>query len=86
MPKALTFQISCKGNRHVNNNSLHEVPLPHLLPCTGEDIHCVQWPHTVPACTVHNGVAASFFPEQVRSIQFARDVEFSIFAEAERLV
>ena len=35
---------------------------------------------------VHNGVAASFFPAQVSSIQFARDVEFSIFAEAERLV
>ena len=31
-------------------------------------------------------MAASFFPAQVSSIQFARDVEFSIFAEAERLV
>ena len=34
----------------------------------------------------HNGVAASFFPAQVRSAHLARDVEFSIFAEAERLV
>ena len=34
----------------------------------------------------HNVVAASFFPALVSSIQFARDVEFSTFAEAERLV
>ena len=35
--------------------------------------------------TIHNGVAASFFPAQVSSIQFARDVKLSIFAEeAER--
>ena len=34
----------------------------------------------------HNVVAASFFPAQVSSIQLARDIEFSIFAEAERLV
>ena len=34
--------------------------------------------------TLHNGVAASFFPAQVSSIQLARDIEFSIFAEAER--
>ena len=36
--------------------------------------------------TGHNGVAASFFPAHLSSIQFARDVKFSIFAEAERLV
>ena len=35
---------------------------------------------------LHNAVAASFFPALVSSIQFARDVEFSIFSEAERLV
>ena len=34
----------------------------------------------------HNVVAASFFPAQVSSIQLARDIEFSIFAEVERLV
>ena len=34
----------------------------------------------------HNAVAASFFPALVSLIQFARDVEFSIFSEAERLV
>ena len=32
------------------------------------------------------GLRRLFFPAQVCSIQFARDVEFSIFAEAERLV
>ena len=37
-------------------------------------------------CTIHNVVAASFFPAQVSSIQLARDIEFSIFAEVERLV
>ena len=31
-------------------------------------------------------MAASFFPAQVSSIQFARDVNCLIFAEAERLV
>ena len=34
----------------------------------------------------HNVVAASFFPAQVSSVHLARDVKFSIFAEAERLV
>ena len=35
---------------------------------------------------MHNVVAASFFPVQVSSIHLARDIEFSIFAEVERLV
>ena len=39
-----------------------------------------------PADSCHNAVAASFFPALVSSIQFARDVEISIFSEAERLV
>ena len=39
-----------------------------------------------PTKNIHNGVAASFFPAQVSSAHLARVVEFSIFAEAERLV
>ena len=46
-------------------------------------ITALSWPAYI---MCHNAVAASFFPALVSSIQFARDVEFSIFSEAERLV